>query len=65
MVREMIHRYAHEPFHNIVINDLDDTQVELLEYRGDHDIYLLKNVSTGMFENVIFDGDVIRYDTYN
>lgn len=65
MVREMIHRYAGEPFHNIIINDLDDTQVELLEYRGDHDIYLLKNVNTGMFENVIFDGDVIRYDAYN
>ncbi len=64
MVREMIHRYAGEPFHNIIINDLDDTQVELLEYRGDHDIYLLKNVATGMFENVIFDGDVLRYDSY-
>lgn len=65
MVREMIHRYAGEPFHNIVINDLDDSQVELLEYKGEHDIYLLKNVSNGLFENVIFDGDVIRYDAYN
>ena len=65
IVREMIHRYGNEPFHNIIINDLDDTQVELLEYRGEHDIYLLKNVASGLFENVIFDGDIIRYDVYN
>jgi len=24
IVREMIHKYGNEPFHNIVINDLDD-----------------------------------------
>ena len=45
IVREAIHTYANEPYHNIIINDLEDTGLELLEYRGDdeHPLYLIKN----------------------
>ena len=63
MIQEMIHKYANEPIHNIILKDLNNG-LELLDYQGDNDIYLLKNVSTGIFETVLFDGDVIRYDTY-
>ena len=62
IIREMIHKYGNEPFHNIIIKDLSDG-LELLEYQGDNDIYLLKNVDNGLFEYVLFDGEVTRYDT--
>lgn len=65
IITDMVHKYGGEPFHNIVVNDLDDKGLIMLDYNGDNDIYLFKNVSTGLFENVIFDGDVVRYDKNN
>ena len=44
IIKEMIHAYAQEPYHNIIVNDLDETAVELLEYRGDRPMYLLYNL---------------------
>lgn len=51
IVRESLHTYAQEPYHNIIINDLDEAALELLEYKGDDPIYLLRNVRTDEFEN--------------
>ena len=34
IVREMIHTYAKEPYHNIIINDLDDVSVELIQLKA-------------------------------
>ena len=34
IIRNAVHRYASEPYHNIIINDLDDCAVELLNYKG-------------------------------
>ena len=65
IIIDMIHKYGGEPFHNIIVNDLDDNGLIMLDYNGDNKIYLFRNVMTGLFENVIFDGDVIRYDKYN
>ena len=65
IIREMIHKYGNEPMHNIVINDLDDNGLEVIDYLGDNDIYLLKNVDSGLFESVLLDGNVIRYDSFN
>ena len=44
IIRESIHTYAGEPYHNIIINDLEESALELLEYRGDedHPLYLIK-----------------------
>ena len=64
IIREMIHKYANEPFHNIIIKDITNG-LELLDYQGTNDIFLFKNIENGLFENVIFDGDVVRYDVYN
>ena len=41
IIREMIHTYAEEPYHNIIINDLDKYGLELLEYRGNAPMYML------------------------
>jgi hypothetical protein len=56
IIREAVHFYAGEPYHNIVINDLEDAAVELLEYRGDEPLYLLRN-SAGEFDNFTDNGD--------
>ena len=59
IVREAVHTYAREPYHNIIINDLDETAVELLEYRGDTPLYLLYNEIAGVYENYILNGDTV------
>ena len=43
IIREAVHTYANEPYHNIIINDLDDYGLELLEYRGDKPLYFFFN----------------------
>ena len=42
IVKEAVHQYGGESFFNIVINDLDQTGLELLEYRYDTPVYLLR-----------------------
>ena len=59
IIREALHAYALEPYHNIVINDLDEAAVELLEYRGDTPLYLLRNVETDEFVNYTDNGGMI------
>lgn len=58
IIRNMLHNYAHEPYHNIVINDLDTYGLELLEYRYDEPIYLIRRhdeteQQTNHFSNII------------
>ena len=43
IITEAVHLYAKEPYHNIIINDLDDVGLELLEYRGTDPMFLLVN----------------------
>ena len=56
IIREAVHAYAKEPYHNIVINDLDDYGLEQLTYKGDRDLYALRNRSTGHFTQLAFAG---------
>lgn len=63
IIREGVHTYAKEPYHNIVINDLDAAAVELLEYRGDAPLYLLRevdgtNANLDQFTNYTLNGDM-------
>ena len=57
IIREAVHTYAQEPYHNIVINDLDEIAVELLEYRGNTPMYLLYDVEAGSYTNFTMNGD--------
>lgn len=52
IIREMMQNFGNELVQNIVINDIEDAGLDLLEYRGDIDLYLLKNQSTGIFDNM-------------
>lgn len=55
IIKEMLHAYALEPYHNIIINDLVDYGLELLEYRGDDPAYLLYNIDESEYKQCIFD----------
>lgn len=59
IVRNMIHHYGGEPYHNILINDLEDYAVELLEYRYDEDLYLYRdaNSDTVYYDNILLNPD--------
>ena len=60
IIREAVHKYGNEPYHNIILNDLDEVGLELLEYRGDKDkpLYLIINLDTNEVENITFNGEM-------
>ena len=53
IIREAVHAYAKEPYHNIIINDLDEYGLEQLTFKGDTPIYGLRNLSTQQFQIVM------------
>lgn len=55
IIREAVHQYAGEPYHNIIIDNLDDEGFELMEYRGDVTMYMLINNDTNEVTNIRFD----------
>lgn len=42
IIRNLVHTYAKEPYHNIIINDLDMCGLELLEYRYETPMFLYR-----------------------
>ena len=42
IIREAVHTYAQEPYHNIIINDLEEYGLEQLTYKGDTPLYALR-----------------------
>lgn len=56
IIRNIVHQYAGEPLHNIIINDIDDYGFELLEYRYDLPLYLYRRTNSNLFENILLDG---------
>lgn len=46
IIKKAVHEYAKEPWHNIILNDLDDCGLELLEYRGETPLYFAYNENT-------------------
>lgn len=54
IIREMIRNYADELPHNIIINDIEDSGLELLEYRGTTPIYMFRESTSDIFTNITF-----------
>ena len=57
IIREALHTYAQEPYHNIIINDLDEAAVKLLDYKGNTDIYLfnqMEEMNNGKYTSIGF-----------
>lgn len=46
IIREAVHEFAREPFHNIIINDLEDSGLELLQYNHTEPMYMLHDILT-------------------
>ena len=61
IIRNAVHHYAGEPFHNIIINDLDTYGLELLEYRYDVPMYLYREYNSQTFKNATIDGTIPCY----
>ena len=62
IIKNAVHTYAGEPYHNIIINDLDTYGLELLEYRYDLPMYLYRNTKydqSKIFENATMEGDKV------
>ena len=51
IIREMIHHYAQESFHNIVIKDIDTLSLQVL-YNNATDLYYVENIETGKVTDI-------------
>lgn len=60
VITELIHTWAEEPYHNILVNDLEKRAVELLENRTDQTLYLFRN-GEGKIVNVTFEDSMPVY----
>ena len=58
IIREAVHQYANEPFHNIVINDLDDMGLELQEYRYDQPLYIWRESESDSYIQGSINGEM-------
>lgn len=64
IIRNAVHTYAGEPYHNIIINDIEDYGLELLEYRYDVPMFLYRPAGTkeeperesNIFANMVMGG---------
>ena len=61
IIKEAVHAYALEPYHNIIINDLEESGLELLEYRGEDPLYLLCDINRQEYVQMYFNGEVECY----
>lgn len=61
IIKKAVHDYAKEPYHNIIVNDLDDNGLELLEYRGTDPLYFIYNPKTLEVANMVIDQNQSYY----
>lgn len=52
IIRESVHAYALEPYHNIIINDLEDYGLEQLTYIGDEPLYAFRETGSTTFQQL-------------
>lgn len=58
VIRELVYHYGKEPMHNIIINDLDMTGLELLEYRYDIPLYLIRKKGEPVYETATLSNEI-------
>jgi hypothetical protein len=56
IIKNLLHAHGKEPLNKIIINDVDKYGLELLEYRGNLSLFLIRNNATGEVTNMTFDG---------
>lgn len=52
IIREMVHHYAQESFHNIIIKDIDILSRKMLTNNTGIDIYLIQNIKTNCIVDI-------------
>ena len=57
IIREAVHTFANEPYHNIIINDLDEWGLELLTYRGEEPMYFVYSLDKEDISNMTINKD--------
>ena len=62
ILRELLCTYAREPYHNIILNDIEDLGLELLEYRGDTPMYLFYEVGKETYTQIVVDDTIEVFD---
>jgi hypothetical protein len=66
IIRHAVHTYGGEPYHNIIINDLDTYGLELLEYRYDAPMYMYRKNNSEQYSNILMESDcLVLYDENN
>jgi hypothetical protein len=61
IIRNIVHVYGKEPYHNIIINDLDILGKELLEYRYEDSLYLYRSAENGSYyTNVLMSSNKVN-----
>ena len=61
IIRNVVHTYGGEPYHNIIINDLNTYGKELLEYRLEVPAYIYKKDEDTSNYNIFLDGKTKVY----
>lgn len=63
IIRNMVHAYGGEPYHNIIIKDLDTLGLELLEYRYENmPLIMYRQKDSNTYRNILFmDSEVYFY----
>lgn len=57
IITDAVHELGGEPLYNIIINDLENTGLELMEYRGQDPLYVFINKETQEPEMITLDGN--------
>lgn len=67
IIRNMVHAYGGEPYHNIIIKDLDTLGLELLEYRYENmPLVMYRKEESNTYTNIAFlDSDMYLYANKN
>jgi hypothetical protein len=61
IIREAVHTWGGEDYHNIVINDLKEQALELLSYNGEEPLYLFYSNARGVYINYTTNGAMKCY----
>ena len=59
IIREMVHTYGNEPYHNIIINDLEEYGLILQSYRYDEDLFLIRASGSNEYTQGNIGGDIL------
>ena len=65
IIKNIIHTYGGEPYHNIIINDLDTYGLELVEYCYDVPLYLYRKENEPIYINGFLKGDNVTVKDKN